>query len=104
MVPLTHSLEPVLSFSRNKIQLQKLFHEISRVAEKCLHEASNYGEVSCTWCTVIVVVAWLVSGWFCCGYCRVEMPIVSRKTPARFRGRTVQVIFSDAFFKIYCSG
>jgi hypothetical protein len=65
MVPLTHSLEPLLSFSRNKIQLQKLFHEISRVAEKCLHEASKYGEVSHTWCIVVVVVAWRVSGWSC---------------------------------------
>jgi hypothetical protein len=85
MVPLTHSLELLLSFSRNKIQLQKLFHEISRVAEKCLHEASKYGEVSYKWCTVFAVVVWCLSGWSCCDYCRVEMPIVSRKTPSRLR-------------------
>jgi hypothetical protein len=50
----------LLSFSRNKTQLQKLFHEISRVAEKCLYEASKYGEVSNKWCTVAVVVVVVV--------------------------------------------
>jgi hypothetical protein len=28
-------------------QVQKLFNEIAKVAERCLHEASKYGEVSC---------------------------------------------------------
>lgn len=63
MVPLTHSLELFALFVllllglTEKKQLQKLFNEIAKVAEKCLYEASKYGEVSHTWCIVVVVVA-----------------------------------------------
>jgi hypothetical protein len=37
-----------------KTQFQKLFNEIARVAERCLYEASKYGEVSYTHCIVVV--------------------------------------------------
>jgi hypothetical protein len=87
-----------------KIQLQKLFNEISKVAEKCLYEASKYGEVSHTWCIVAVVVAGCLSSRSCSEYCRVEMPIVSREIRARFLGRSVHSNSLGRFFKIDGSG